>query len=1125
MTKDKITRINLGVASQNSPLSIPNLTEVQFQSYDTFLRDGIQNTLKEIVPITDHTGENYELDLQNPKIGKPELGWREALEKGRSFEAKISATGRLKNLETGELQVQDVYLGEIPLMTPRGSYIINGTERVIVHQLTRSPGVYFEASFSNRLQRNLYSAAIRPERGAWIEFETNRDYTITARINRGRRINATTLLKAFGIKHKDLVTRFTDVDTNPDHSYIESTLAKDVASNQEDAYLEIYGIMRPGDPRILENAADYFESMFNNPRRFSLSGVGRHKINKRFELTTPNSSEHYLLEAEDLIATIRHLIKLNVNQGEADNIDHLGNRRIRSAGELSQNAFRIGLLRLERNIRDRLSIAGGLTKLTPSVLVNARPIVAALNEFFGSSQLSHYMDQTNPLSELEHLRRVSALGPGGLVRERAGVAVRDVQPSHYGRIDTIMTPEGPNIGLNLQLACFAHINEYGFLEAPFRKVLHKGGKAVVTDEVVYLDAVDEEKYHIAEATVKLNDKNEIISDRSPVRYKGDFVMAYTKDIDMVDAHPSIMTGVSSGLIPFISSDAGAKSQTGSNMSKQAVPLIKNKAARVGTGLEKSVIRDAGRSILAKSDGEIEYVDSQRIEVRTKDRGLDVYYLTKFERTNDNSCYNHSVRVTKGQKVKKGDALVDGPSSESGELALGRDLVVAYMPWRGFNFEDSVAISERLIKDDVLTSIHVKEYFAQVMDTKLGAEEITRDIPNVSEEILSNLDEDGIVVIGAEVKPGDILVGKIAPKGEQELTAEERLLRAIFGEKAREIRDTSLRVPHGDTGTVIGISILDKEKGDMLGPGVLKAIKVKVAQKRKVAVGDKIAGRHASKGIVAKIIPVEDLPYLEDGTPVDLVLDPGSVLARMIIGQLLEAHLTWAGMKLNEYYTIPAFDKIPRELVEQKLKDAGLPADGKVTLYDGLTGEPFDNKILVGYIHMMKLHHLIEDKVHARSTGPYSLVTQQPLGGKAQMGGQRIGEMEVWALEAYGAAHILQEMITIKSDDVVGRAKAFEAIIKGLPIPEARLPEAFKLLIKELNSLGLSIETLTYDENNTLQKEDAARIIEQLSYEEGKPQNTDPKAIAAELVDDDSEGSGDDEIALDVDYVAEEIPND
>jgi DNA-directed RNA polymerase subunit beta len=1064
MTKDKINRINLGISATKSPIEVPKLTELQFTSYHWFLNEGLKDALEEISPISDHTEENYQLEISNLKIEKPKFDWRAAMVKGLTHQAKITALGILINLETKERQSQEVYLGEIPLMTERGSFIINGIERVVVHQLTRSPGVYFESTFSNRLQKNIYSAAIRPERGAWIEIETNRDLSLSARINRGRKINLTALLKAFGVKQKDLMTAFADLDNNPEQSIIANTMSKDPTRSQEDAYLEIYGVMRPGDPRIVENAQDYFNSLFRDPRRFSISKVGRYKINKRFGLKFSDEKKNYLLQPEDLIATVRELIRLTNTQELADNIDHLANRRIRSVGELTQHAFRVGLIRLERNIRDRLSVSGTGTKLTPSTLVNARPIVAALNEFFGSSQLSHYMDQTNPLSELEHLRRISALGPGGLIRERAGIAVRDVQHSQYGRIDSIMTPEGPSIGLSLQLATYARVNEYGFLEAPFRKIVHDGKKSTLSNEIVYLAADDEVNFKIAEATIPVNENNVITTDRAAVRYRGDFIMAYTKEIDLVDAHPSIMTGVSSGSIPFISSDSGPKAQVGSNMSKQAVPLIKPEAPVVGGGMESNIITDARRCIMSDNDGVVEYVDSERIEIRTKERKLDVYYLTKFERTNHNSCYNQTPRVFKGQSVKKGDALVDGPSSVAGEMALGADLLVAYMPWEGYNYEDSIVISERLVKEDVLTSIHVKEYETQVMDTKLGPEEITRDIPNVSEEILANLDEGGIVVIGAEVKPGDILVGKIAPKGEQELTAEERLLRAIFGEKAREIRDTSLRMPHGDSGTVISVHVLDKDKGDELGPGVLKIVKVQVAQKRKIAVGDKIAGRHSSKGIIAKIVPLEDLPYMEDGRPVDIILNPGSILARMIIGQILETHLNWAGKVLNEYYSIPAFDKVPNGIIKQKLIEAGLPEDGKVTLYDGRTGKAFDHKIMVGYTYIMKLHHLIEEKIHARSIGPYSLVTQQPLGGKAQMGGQRIGEMEVWALEAYGAAHILQEMLTIKSDDIVGRAKAFEAIIKGLPIPEARLPEAFKLLIKELNSLGLSVETLGHDKD-------------------------------------------------------------
>ena len=1113
-------RIQLGAASAHSPLEVPNLADVQFQSYQWFINTGLSEVLSEVSPIDDYTSENYSLALSNLKVEKPNSTWEESIDKGLTFGARISAQSTLTNIESGKRTSQEVYLGELPLMTNRGSFIINGTERVIVHQLTRSPGVFFESDFSDRLQKNLYKAAIRPERGAWIEIETNKNNTLTARINRGRKISATTLLKAFGLRHKEIVAAFENMGLSPEEDYIGRTLETDIATNQEEAFLEIYGIMRPGDPRILENAADYFNGMFMDTRRFSLSHVGRYHMNNRFKTDFPYTKENFLLRHEDLINTFRKLIDLNVTQGTPDNIDHLSNRRVRSVGELAQQAFRIGFIRLERNIKDRLSIADPTVTLTPNILVNARPIVASMNEFFGSGQLSHYMDQTNPLAELEHLRRVSSLGPGGLTRDRAGIAVRDVQPSHYGRVDAIMTPEGPNIGLKLQLATYTRVNEFGFLEAPYRKVEHKGKDAFVTDEVVYLSADDEEQYRIAEATILTNDKGKITVDRAPVRYEGDFVLAYTPDIDFVDAHPAIMTGVSSGSIPFISSDAGARAQVASNMSKQAVPLITPMAPIVGTGIEPHVIAATGRSIVSKNDGTVEYVDSERIEVRTDNRDLDVYYLTKFRRTNDNSCYNNTPIVEKGQEVKEGEVLVDGPSSQNGDLALGKDLLVAYMPWGGYNYEDSIVISERLVKDDELTSIHIKEYVAQVMDTKLGPEDVTRDIPNVSEETLANLDESGIVTLGAEVKAGDILIGKIAPKGEQELTAEERLLRAIFGEKAREIRDTSLRLPHGDYGTVISITVLDKDNGDELGPGVLKSIKVQVAQKRKISVGDKISGRHFSKGIVAKIVPEEDLPYMDDGTPVDVILNPGSILSRMVIGMIIETHLGWAGKVLGEKYSVPAFDRVDPNLISNKLAEAGLPADGKVTLYDGRTGEAFKHKVMVGSTHIMKLHHLIDDKAHARSTGPYSLVTQQPLGGKAQMGGQRIGEMEVWALEAYGAAHILQEMLTLKSDDVVGRAKAFEAIIKGLPIPEARLPEAFKLLIKELNSLGLSVEAISDSKDTT--GIDASRIIESATLADDRPLEETPlvKSISEDSKETKKTNKTTDEI-VDEDKVSEE----
>lgn len=1082
MAKKSLKRINLGTSAQDSPLKVPHLTAIQRQSYDWLLQKGLAEALAEVFPVTDYTEESYQLEVFDLKVAEPEIPWKEALRLGVSYQARLSATGKLTDLETKQSQTQEVYLGEIPLMTERGTFVINGVERVVVNQLTRAPGAYYERELNPRTKRFLYACEIRPERGSWIRFETNKDGTLAVRINRGRKISATAFLKAFGLRQRELGEVFSEVEKDSDHSYIAATLEEDATVNQEEAYLEIYGHMRPGDPRLLENAEDYFKGLFKDPRRFSLSPVGRYKINKRFDLNFPEKDEYFLLQKEDLIAAVAHLIQLNLEQGPEDNIDHLAHRRIRSVGELAQRAFRNGLIRLERNIAERLSISNVDKNLTPNNLVNARPVVSVVNEFFNTSQLSQVLEGTNPLSELEHLRVVSVLGPGGLSRERAGPAVRDVQPSHFGRIDVILTPEGANVGLKLYLARYAQVNQYGFLEAPYRKVKHENGQHVVSDEVVYLPADDEEELKIAEATVKRDEHNHITAERVSVRYRGGFRLVPVAEIDLVEAHPSMMTGVSSGLMPFVSSDAGQRAMTGAKMQLQAVPLIKPQTPIVQGEFGQEVVRDAGRSLLAQNAGVVEYVDSERIEVRTKKRDLDVYYLTKFARSNDNSCYNHTPRVEKGAKVKKDQVLVDGPSSERGDLALGANLLTAYMTWEGFNFDDAMAISERVVRDDLLTSIHIRKYEVEVNDTKLGPEEVTRDIPNVSEEILANLDEEGIVVIGAQVGPSDTLVGKIAPKGEEELTAEERLLRAIFGEKAREVRDTSLVMPHGEQGVVIGVDILDEKDVDDLGPGVLRKIIVHVAEKRKLAVGDKLSGVHHSKGVVAKVIPEEDMPYLEDGRPVDIILNPGSFLKRMNVGQVLESHLAWAGSELGEYYETPAMDVLPADLIHDKLKAAGLPVDGKVTLYDGRTGEPFDLQVAVGYSHILKLHHLIEDKMHARSTGPYSLVTQQPLGGKSQMGGQRVGEMEVWALEAYGAAHALQEMLTIKSDDVLGRSKAFEAIIKGLPIPEARLPEAFKLLIKELNSLGLAVDTLRYEGEEPAEEIDAARMIEEVEEE-------------------------------------------
>ncbi|OQX51248.1 DNA-directed RNA polymerase subunit beta [candidate division CPR3 bacterium 4484_211] len=1065
----KIQRINVGQVGSRLPVAIPNLTELQRSSFESFVGEGLGEVLERISPITDYTEENYSLKIYQPRIEPPRNTPQEAIINGSSYEMKLFARGELTNLETGEIVEQEVFLGRIPQITSRGTFIINGIERCIVNQLIRSPGVYFETTKYPGLTQVFYTAAIRPERGAWIEFPTYRNNEIYARINQRGRFPVTALLKAFGVKLSEIKNIFPNNETDA-QQYIHQTLARDTTATQEEALLEVYTKTNPGDPRILENAQNFFKNTFFNPRYFSLGKVGRYKINKRLNLNFPIEEKFYLLQKEDLIETVRELIRLNVQQSAADNIDHLSNRRVRAVGELMKYYFERGVRMLERNIQERLSVASLDKVLTPSLLVNSRPIVASMREFFGTSQLSQYMDQSNPLSEIEHLRRISALGPGGLTRERAGVTVRDVQPSHYGRLCIIKTPEGPNIGLNLAMAIFARRNEYGFLESPYFKVEQKKDGPYITNQIEYLAADEEEKYRIAESTVRVDKNGKILDSTVTVRYQGDFVFSPSSEIDYVDLHPEQVVGVSAGLIPFVSSDVGNRALMGANMQCQAVPLVIPRASYTGTGIETKVIEDSLWAIFAEEDGEVEYADGERIRIRykkgKKSSYTKEYRLVKFKRTNDNTCYNQLTRVTTGEKVKKGEALVDGPSHERGQLALGQDLLAAFMPWDGFNYEDAIAISESVVKQDLLTSIHIKTYEATVMETKLGAEEITSDIPNVSSESLRNLDETGIVVVGAQVEPGDVLVGKVAPKGESELTAEERLLRAIFGEKAREIRNTSLVVPHGERGRVINVRILTKKDSSELGPGVLKVIRVDVAQFRKIKVGDKIAGRHGSKGVIARIVPDEDMPYLENGRPVDILLNPISILGRMNIGQKMEAHLGWAGKILGEYYAISAFDRLPPNFLANKFKEANLPPSGKVTLYDGRTGKAFENPVMIGYANIMKLHHLAEDKIHARSTGPYSLITQQPLSGKAQMGGQRLGEMEVWALEAYGAAHTLKEMLTIKSDDVVGRAKAFEAIIKGNPIPEARIPESFKLLVKELNSLSLDVQPLSLESQKT-----------------------------------------------------------
>lgn len=1070
-------RRNFGKKEENLPKL--DLSLIQKESWDEFLNKGIARQLAEISPIEDFTGKNWELHLAEPVLGEPLVSPRTASEKGTTFSSPLKVLATLINKRTGKEVIQEVFLGDLPQMTPRGTFIINGVERVVINQLVRSPGVYFSGDLDTSSGRMLYKAEIRPLHGSWLEFEVGRDDVIAARVDRRRKIVATVLLRAMGIESdSELVALFKDKDKDPEHKYIKATIEKDSTKTKEEALLEIYRRLRPGEPAVLENAENFFINLFFEPRRYDLGRVGRFKINKRLGMSLPNEKLTRVLTQQDIVATLNYLVGLQNGEGRVDDIDHLANRRLRRVGELVEtNAFRVGLLRLERSIKEKMSLISSDDKPLPATLINARPLIASLNEFFRSNQLSTILDNTNPLSEIDNLRRVSVLGPGGISRERASFSIRDVNSSQYGRIDPVRTPEGPNIGLVTYLALYTRVNEYGFLETPYRKVekIKKSGKTKVriTDEIIYLTADDEEEYHITHSGVSTDRYGYITDERVPFRYQGAVSEGPVELVDLVDITARQVVGTSASLIPFLSHDEGNRALMGSNMQCQAVPLITPESPIVGTGMEVAVAEGMGRLVRARHAGVVEYVDAERIEVKLakpvkeeimaedvelRDGGKkEVYHLMKFKRTAHSTCYNQRAVVVPGQKVKKGDLLADGPAIDGGELALGRNLVVAYASFEGYGFEDAILVSDRLVKEDLLTSIHIEEYEAEVVDTKLGPEELTRDIPNVAEAELANLAEDGIVVIGAEVGPNDILVGKIAPKGETELTAEERLLRAIFGEKAREVRDTSLRVPHGERGIVVDVSILDREKGDELGPGVLKKVIVKVAQIRKITVGDKVAGRHGNKGVIAKIMPVADMPYLEDGTPVDIIISPLSVLARMNLGQLLEAHLGWALMQKKEKAAIPVFDRIGEDVVERELASAGLPVTGKARLYDGRTGESFKEETVVGIAYIMKLKHMVEDKTHARSTGPYSLVTQQPLGGKAQMGGQRLGEMEVWALESHRAAHTLQEMLTIKSDDVLGRARAFEAIVKGVDIPESTVPESFKVLIRELNSLGLLIE--------------------------------------------------------------------
>ncbi len=1101
-------------------LEVPNLIAIQRDSFDWFLQEGLRETFSDISPIEDFTS-TLAVEFGAHEFGDPKYSVEECKEKDMSYQAPLFVEVRFINKETGEIKEQQVFMGDFPLMTDRGTFVINGTERVVVSQLVRSPGVYYAEELDKTTDKAIYTAKVIPARGAWLELETDRRDIVSVRVDRKRKQPVTVLLKALGIAE----TREEVLELFGNSECIERTLEKDITETREEALIEIYKRLRPGEPPTVDSARSLLEGLFFNPQRYDLAKVGRYKINKKLVVDLPDSQS--TLTNQDILAAVQYLVGLweAKDDYEVDDIDHFGNRRIRSVGELIQNQFRIGLARMERVVRERMTTQD-VEEITPQSLINIRPIVASIKEFFGSSQLSQFMDQTNPVAGLTHKRRLSALGPGGLSRERAGFEVRDVHPSHYGRMCPIETPEGPNIGLIGSLATFARINPYGFIETPYRKVV----KGKVTDDIEYLTADVEERFIIAQANERFDPKTrKFVNPRVLSRLKGGEPDEVEPErVHYMDVSPRQMVSVATALIPFLEHDDANRALMGSNMQRQAVPLLKPSAPLIGTGMEFRASVDTGEILVARRTGTVESVDSRMIVVRAEDGTLDDYELPKFMRSNQGTCINHRPIVVEGQKVQIGDVLADGPSSEMGELGLGQNLLVAFMPWEGYNYEDAIILSERIVKDDLLTSIHIEEYEVEARDTKLGPEEITREIPNVGEDVLANLDEDGIIRIGAEVFPGDVLVGKVTPKGETELTAEERLLRAIFGEKAREVRDTSLKVPHGETGRVIAVRKFSRDDGDDLSPGVNELVRVYVAQKRKIQEGDKLAGRHGNKGVISKILPLEDMPFLADGTPVDIILNPLGVPSRMNIGQLLETHLGWAasvgwdddpkGKKSVPgpiHVATPVFDGARESEISDTLEAANrnlalkyserygkkvidqivpqLTRQGKAMLFDGRTGEPFREPVTVGQIYMLKLLHLVDDKIHARSTGPYSLITQQPLGGKAQFGGQRFGEMEVWALYAYGAAYVLQEILTVKSDDVLGRVKAYEAIVKGENIPEPGIPESFKVLVKEMQSLCLDVEIMTEDGKEIELKEedeDIFKTAEELGLDLGTADEID-----------------------------------
>jgi DNA-directed RNA polymerase subunit beta len=1033
---------------QDDAMQLDNLVDHQNKSFQWFVEEGLGELLAEISPIDDYTGTKLSLSFKDYHFEDPKISEAEARENNISYEAPLKATVVLTNKVTGEVKEQEIYLGDYPYMTKRGTFVINGAERVVVSQLIRSAGVFFTADQHGTSA--LYGAKVIPGRGAWFEFETAASGALYVKIDRKRKIPVTTLLRALGMNEAAMREAFKHVDTK-EKSYLTSTLDKDPTKGQSDALIEVYRRLRPGDLATVDNAKGLLENMLYNFKRFDFSRVGRYKINKRLNLDVPNTVENRVMRLEDLVAIIAELIRLNTTQEPADDIDSLANRRVKLVGELVQRQFRIGLLRMERNTKDRMSMSE-LESVTPGQLINARPVVAAVREFFASSQLSQFMDQINPLSELAHKRRLSSMGPGGLSRERAGFEVRDAHATHYGRICAVETPEGANIGLVLNLANYARINEYGFIETPYLKV--ENGK--VSKDVVYLDAAAEEHAVIAGAGSELTDDGSFANERVSARMYLKSGEVDAADVTHMDAARNQIIGSSAGLIPFIEKNYVYRSLMGSNQQRQAVPLIQPQSPIVGTGLETAAARNTGQMTLAESNGEVIKATGDKVVVQYAD-GVVTYEPQHFIRSNEGTSINQKVVVNTGDKVKEGDVLIEGMSIQNGELALGKDLIVAFMPWGGYNFEDAIIISRKLVEDDTLTSIHIVDFMIEVRETKLGPEIVTRDIPNVSEDALRHLDDDGIVRIGAEVHPGDILVGKITPKGEQELSSEERLLRAIFGEKAKEVRDTSQRMSNGKHGKVVGVKVFSRENGHELKAGVLMQIQVFVAQMRKIAVGDKLGGRHGNKGVIARILPIEDMPFTEDGTPVDIVLNPLGVPSRMNIGQLFETHLGMAARTLGMKVASPSFNGVAVEKIQDLLKEANLPTDGKQQLFDGRSGEPFKERTTTGSMYMIKLNHMVADKIHARSTGPYTMVTQQPLGGKAQNGGQRFGEMEVWALEAYGAATTLQEMLTIKSDDVYGRSKAYESIIKKTEIVGPKVPESFNVLVKELQGLGLKVD--------------------------------------------------------------------